>query len=244
MTASMQRDIRDLARIRQADSLTRLLERLAAQTAGLLNISHAAEAAGVEVRTANGYEKLLEALFLVQRLPAWGRTASSRTGRLPKLHMVDSGIAAHLQRVTPEHLARRSPAAMTQFGHLLETFAVNQILAQASWVDENTHAGHWRTRDGHEVDLVLAGHDGRLICFEVKAGTRIRPEDLRGLCALRSLVGADFAAGIVLHTGRYTYETDDGRYCAPIDRLWATNAHSAPRPSAARDAGRQHLRTG
>jgi len=223
VTASLQRDILDLARIRQADSLTRLLERLAAQTAQLLNISHAAQAAGIEVRTANGYEKLLEALFLVHRLPAWGRTASSRAGRLPKLHVIDSGIAAYLQRVTPEQLARQSPAAMTQFGHLLETFVVNEILAQSSWTEDDPSAGHWRTRDGQEVDLVLESRDGRLTCFEVKAGTRIRAEDLRGLRALRSLVGEDFAAGIVLYTGRYTYQTDDGLYCAPIDRLWTTD---------------------
>lgn len=228
VTASLQRDVLDLARIRQVDGLTRLLERLAGQTAQLLNISNAAVASGIEVRTANGYAKLLEALFLVQRLPAWGRTANSRAGRLPKLHMVDSGIAAYLQRVTPEHLARRTASALTQFGHLLETFVVNEILAQSSWADGVAHSGHWRTRDGQEVDLVLEGHDGRITCFEIKAGTQIRPEDLKGLRALRALVGDDFAAGVLFYTGRYTYRTEDGFYIVAIDRLWTTGRSSSP----------------
>ncbi len=31
-------------------------------------------------------------------------------------------------RLTPARLARREPAALTELGHLLETFVVNEIL--------------------------------------------------------------------------------------------------------------------
>lgn len=220
VASSLQRDIRELAMIRQADGLSRLLAQLAAQTGQVLNISNAASTAGVEVRTANTWEKLLEALFLVHRLPAWGRTASSRVGRLPKIHIADSGVAAHLQRLAPERLGRRTAAAMTEFGHLLETFVVNEILTQASWLDDVAGAGHWRTRGREEVDLVIEGYDGRIVAFEIKAGSRVRPEDLTGLRALKALAGDDFVAGVVLNTGQYAYSIEDGLYAVPIDRLW------------------------
>jgi uncharacterized protein len=70
----------------------------------VLNIAAAGEAAGLNKRTADNYAKLLEALFLVQRLPAWGTALRARAAALPKLHVVDSGLAARLLRLTPERL--------------------------------------------------------------------------------------------------------------------------------------------
>lgn len=89
----------------------------------------AGAAAGLKKRTADNYVKLLEALFLVYRLPAWGKTLRARAAALPKLHVVDSGLAARLLRLTTSKLARRDATALQQFGHLLETFAVGSVIA-------------------------------------------------------------------------------------------------------------------
>ncbi len=73
---------------------------------------------------------------------------------------------------------RRRPAALTDYGHLLETFAVGEILKQASWSDAPVTTGHFRTEAGDEVDRVLERDDGFVIVFEIKAGTRIGSDDL------------------------------------------------------------------
>lgn len=70
---SIERDALELSRVRQRQSLADLLTRLASQTGQLLNISKAAEAVGVERKTAEAHLRLLEDLFLVVRLPGWGR---------------------------------------------------------------------------------------------------------------------------------------------------------------------------
>jgi hypothetical protein len=58
------------------------------------------------------------------------------------------GVAARLLRLTPQKLLARTPAAPTEFGHLLETFVVAELLKQTSWTDGIGGLGHWRTRDG------------------------------------------------------------------------------------------------
>lgn len=222
VTSALQRDIRDLARIRQAAVLPRLLQRLAGQTAQLLNISRAAQAAGVEARTADNYVRLLEALFLVRRLPAWGRMLRAKAGAAPKVYVADSGIAAQLLRLSPAKLARRDPASQVEFGHLLESFVVGEVLKQASWNDEVAAIGHWRTRDGQEVDLVVERFDGSIVCFEIKAGSNVNRSDRSGLVALRNLVGEQFSAGYVLYTGEHGVRLEDRIYAAPVDQLWRT----------------------
>lgn len=217
---SLARDVTELSKIRQGALLPTLLRRLAGQTGQVLNMAAAGRAVGLEPRTAEAYTKLLEDLFLIRRLDAWGRTLRARAAASPKIHVLDSGLAARLMGVTPRRIARPDPAALAEFGHLLETFAVGELLKQASWSSEIAGVGHWRTHDGHEVDLVIEHSDGPVTAFEVKAGTRIGRHDTSGLRALRSALGDVFSAGFVLHTGGLAFHLEDRIIAAPIDTLW------------------------
>lgn len=217
----LDRDVVELSRIRQREQLPRLLARLAAQTAQVLNIAKAAESTGMEPTTAENYTNLLEAVFLLSRLPAWGTTLRARATAKPKIHIIDTGIAARLLRLTPTRMATLEPAALTEFGHLLETFVVLELLKQASWLDGIVGHGHWRTHDGDEVDLVFERDDGAILAFEVKAGTRVPGDALRPLRKLRDATGPRFLAGIALCTGERTYTFDDRIHVMPVDRLWA-----------------------
>jgi predicted AAA+ superfamily ATPase len=217
---SVQRDALELGQVRQRQSLTDLLVRLASQTGQLLNITKAAEAIGVDRRTAEAHLRLLEDLFLVVRLPAWGKTLRSRVSVRPKVHLVDSGLAARLMRLTPAKLATIDPTALTEFGNLLETFVVGELRKQASWLDEQITLGHWRTSDGAEVDLVAEFDDGQVVAFEIKANERATGHAFDGLQQLRQALGARFRAGVVLTTGRHTFTHSDRIHVMPIDRLW------------------------
>ena len=220
LAQALSGDVPELVGIRRLDALARLLERLAAQTGQLLNVSAAASAIGLEARTADSYTQLLTDLFLVRRLPAWGRTLRARVAKKPKLHVVDSGLAAHMLRLSPAKLAQLDPAAATEFGHLLETFVVGELLKQASWHDDVREVAHWRTQDDHEIDMLIETYDGSVIGFEVKARSQTTSKDLAGLRHLRDLLGNQFRAGFVLTTGQHSGRLDDRIYTCPIDRLW------------------------
>ena len=219
---TLERDVRELSKVRQARALPILLERLAGQTAQVLNTTAAATATGIDPHTARDYVRLLESVFLIQLLPAWGTTLTSRSANAPKVHVLDSGVAARLLRLTPDKLSRRDPTSLTQLGHLLETFVVAELLKEASWMDGIAGVGHWRTYDGVEVDLVVERDDGGVVAFEVKAAGRVPGEDFRGLRKLREALGDAFLAGAVLYTGERSYTFEDRLHALPIDRLWTT----------------------
>ncbi|MGH3913489.1 MAG: DUF4143 domain-containing protein [Pseudonocardiaceae bacterium] len=137
VTLVVERDVVDIRNIHQGAVLPEFLRRVAAQTGQLLNIAHAARGAGIKASLGEDYLHLLEAVFLIHRLPAWGVTLGARVNKLPKIHLVDSGLGGWLLGLTERAIARRVPVAMTEFGHLLEMFAVNELLKQGSWIDES-----------------------------------------------------------------------------------------------------------
>jgi hypothetical protein len=70
---------------------------------------------------------------MIQRLPAWGETLDKRITAHPKVHVIDSGLAGWLLGLSAAKINSRNPAALTEFGHLVETFAVGETLKQVSW---------------------------------------------------------------------------------------------------------------
>jgi uncharacterized protein len=217
----VDKDVMDISRIRQREMMPRLLGQLAARSGQVLNMSSIGGSIGLDRSTTENYVKLLEAVFLIYRLPAWGTTLSSRITKHPKAHLVDSGVMAWLLNLTPQKIGQAAPATLTDYGHLLETFATGEILKQVSWSDAPVSTGYFRTESGDEVDLILERDDGQVIAFEIKAGSRVSGEDLRGLRVLKELLGSRLEEAAVLYTGEHAYRHDGWIWILPLSQVWA-----------------------
>ena len=210
----------EIKEIRQRDVLPRILRAVAAQTGSVFQARRLANQLDLDQRLVADYVALLESVFLVQMLPAWGRTLGSRVAVAPKAHMVDSGLAAHLLLLNESRLASRDPAIMTEFGHVVESFAVQEIVRQGGWLTEPVSFGHYRTHDQTEVDLVVESYDGRVAAVEVKASAKVSEGDFRGMRSLRERIGSRFVGGVLLNLGTMSYTAEDRIHVLPLDRLW------------------------
>ena len=216
--AIAERDIREMARINEPSAITTLLSYLASITAQEHNSVNTSNKTGLHRTTVNRYLELLEAVFLIHRLPSWSRNLTARVVKHAKLHLTDTGLAAALLGVSPESLA--NPVAPAR-GPLIETFIVNELAKQATWSESAVRLHHWRVSGGAEVDVVLERDDGQVIGIESKATDTVTADDFRGLATLRDLVGPQFAQGIVLHTGRQPAVSFGDRLISlPIASLW------------------------
>lgn len=117
-------------------------------------------------------------------------------------------------------LERGDASTLTEFGHLVESFVVQEVICQTTWMGDLVTAGHWRTRDDDEVDLVLERHDGAVVAFEIKAGDHVGSKQLSGLRKLRDRLGIAFVAGVAFHTGSRGYPVEDRIHVLPVERLW------------------------
>ncbi|HSV68276.1 MAG TPA: ATP-binding protein [Mycobacteriales bacterium] len=216
--AISERDIREMARVNEPSAIASLLSYLASITAQEHNSANTSNKTGLHRGTVNRYLELLEAVFLIHRLPAWSRNMTARVVKHPKLHLTDTGLAAPLLGISPESLALPVTPAREP---LIETFIVNELAKQSTWSDTAVRLHHWRVSGGAEVDVVIERDDGQVVGVEAKAKDTVTAEDFRGLAALRDLLGPQFTRGVVLHTGRQGSITFGDRLVSlPISSLW------------------------
>ncbi len=213
-----QKDVPEIARIRQARDLKRVLRLLAANTAGELNVSSLARDLGMPRTTVDGYLPLLETVYLFFLVPAWSRNLSAKVVRHPKVHILDAGLAAHLLGVDSAGLSLPGCPAT---GRLLETFVAGELARQRTWSAVPFDLHHLRDRDGMEVDLVLARPDGRVAGVEVKAARSLGASDARSLAWMRDRLGTDFVQGVVLYTGEEVLPLGDRLTALPLSALWS-----------------------
>ncbi|MFH1842671.1 MAG: ATP-binding protein [bacterium] len=212
----IQRDMRDLARIRSLNALPRLLTLAAGQTARLLNVSDLAGPFQLSRPTIRDYMTLLERVFLLEELPPWHSNRLRRLIKTPKLHLGDTGLACALLGLDAAGLA----GDRQTFGQILETFVFQELRRQAGFHPDEIRCFHFRDRDDFEVDIVLERGGRELVGVEVKAAASVNRADFRGLRKLQEFAGKRFSAGVVVYDGEMTAGFGDGLFAVSVRRLW------------------------
>ncbi len=211
------RDAPAVAPGRDPARLRRYFESLALNTAGTVTETTILEAAGVNRKTADAYERLLTAMFLTEALPSWTSNRLQRLSARPKRYVVDPALAAALLRVDEVGVLRDGDL----LGRLLDTFVAFQLRAELPVARSRPRLYHVREEHGrHEIDLLAELGGGHVIAFEVKATASPGRDDARHLTWLRDRLQDRFAAGIVLHTGPRPLDLDDRIRAVPICALW------------------------
>jgi hypothetical protein len=216
ITSMLERDVRDLTNVHHLQDLPRLLRLIAARSSGLLNLANLARDAEMPASTLQRHWALLEAVFLVGGLPAWGGSLTARLAKAPKIYVEDSGVLCHLLGLDAERL--KNDDLMT--GAVLETFVAGELAKQASWSRVRPKLHHFRTHTQKEVDLVLEDARGRLVGIEVKKTASPSKHDLRGLLHFREAVGKRFVRGILLYTGTEPVAFGSDLHAVPVSALW------------------------
>lgn len=212
------RDAQDISGLAHLERLPVLLRLLAANTSGEMVKARLAGDSGLPETSLPPYLALLETLYLTHELPAWGANLTGRVTGRSKVSLLDTGLVARLNNVTPEAMA---PGAVGNLaGGLLESFVAGELRRQLSWAEQDARLFHFRDRDGREVDIVVESPDRRIAGIEMKAAGLVDKSDFRGLAYLRDKVGHRFTLGVVLYTGRQALPFGDRLLALPYSALW------------------------
>ncbi|CAK7256988.1 MULTISPECIES: ATP-binding protein [unclassified Shinella] len=210
----VDRDVADVMKIRRTDSMRKLINQLAIRTANELNLVELAEKVQLNRQTASEYLDILERLSLVSRLPAWSSGEVGRDIRHPKLHLIDTGIAAALRGLTASDFNLGKD--QTPLGALFETYVYTELLKSLPLQRDEWRLFHWRDREGREIDIV-AENGNMLVGFEMKASSTVSSSDFKNFHAFKGGAGKkwDFL-GLVIYMGERPLVFGDRLFALPI----------------------------
>ena len=161
----IERDVRRISNISNLAAFQRFVQLCAGRTAQLLNYSSLADDCGVSQPTAKAWLGIMEASFIVFRLPPFHTNLRKRIVKMPKLHFYDSGLACWLLGIrTPEQL-RSHPLR----GAIFESWVVSEVAKHRTNGGEAGGLTFYRDRAGAEVDLVIEDPSG-ITLVEAKSG--------------------------------------------------------------------------
>jgi predicted AAA+ superfamily ATPase len=209
----VERDVRQLSQITNLASFRTLAQLAALRTGQVLVISTLARDAKLNAVTAGRYLDLLEASFLIRRLPPFLKNRSSRLVKSPKLHFSDSGLAAHMAGITAFESGRDDMLR----GALFETYVAQNLAGLLEAHLPDAWMGYWHEQGRHEVDFVI--ETGRKVfAVEVKAATRWRESDLSGLKAFMERTPACVSA-ILAYNGKEAVKLSERLFAIPLGQL-------------------------
>lgn len=191
----IERDLRQLAAIRDLLLFEKFMRVLAGRIGQVINISSLSGDVGVSRATLNEWLSVLEASYIIFRLPPWFENANKRAIKTPKFYFTEPGLAVWLLEIETPQQVSRDPL----MGNLFENMVVVEALKARLNSGRMPNLHYYRDTKGNEVDLILREHR-QLKPVEIKAAMTFSSDMTTGIKHFRKHF-SDTLPGAVVYAG-------------------------------------------
>jgi uncharacterized protein len=192
----VERDVRQLINLKDASKFEKLVRLCAGRIGQLINQVGLANEVGVSSTTINDWLSVLEASFVLFRLPPYHQNIGKRLVKTPKLYFVDTGLAAWLLGIETTAQMRRDPLR----GNLFENMVVLDSLKNYYNQGRDPALYFYRDSHGNEVDLIEMQANG-MIATEIKSAQTWDASFSKGLDYCSKVMGKQLQEGRILYGG-------------------------------------------
>lgn len=187
----VQRDVRQVMNVGDLLTFSTFLKLCAGRTAQEVNLSSLGSDAGVSHNTAKAWLSILEASYIIHRIPAWHVNIRKQIVKAPKLHFLDTGLACYLLQIREPSQLRLHPLR----GAVFESWVVSELYKSLVHQGEQPNLHHYRESRGLEMDVLVQRGDC-LHAVEVKSAATVASDFFRGFAQIAERIKA---ADLSLH---------------------------------------------
>ena len=170
-TTYVERDIRDLLKIKnimQFDSFVRIT---AARVGTEFNASQIAKEVGVSSPTISEWLSLLHASYITFPLRPYHTNISKQLTKMPKIYFYDTGLLCYLLGIETEDQYLGSHLK----GNIFENMAVTELIKSQYNSGQTPRISFYRERNGKEIDVMMETKEG-INMYEIKAASTYKTE--------------------------------------------------------------------
>ena len=191
-TTYVERDVRDLMRLKNIIKCDTFVRLLAARTGSEFNASQIAKEAGVSAPTISEWLSILETSYIIFRLQPYNANISKQLTKMPKVYFYDTGFLCYLLGIESEAQYESS----TVRGAIFENMAVSELMKGQFNQGRILDISFYRERSGKEVDAMVR-EGGKIRLYEVKAGSTFKPEYMTNMNHVASLLPGEVTKSII-----------------------------------------------
>jgi uncharacterized protein len=191
----VERDVRQLIHLKDVTLFEKLLRLLAGRVGQLVDYSSLANDVGVDAKTVRNWMSILEASFLLFRLPPYFKNFGKRAIKAPKIYFTDVGLLCFLLNIRKPEQVTRDPLV----GGIFENLVVIECLKARYNRGEMSDLYFFRDSNGNEVDLVWQ-EGSALAVAEIKSASTFSMSLLKGVRRFRSLA-SESTKGFLVFNG-------------------------------------------
>ena len=199
----VERDVRQLIQLKDASAFEKMMKLMAGRAGQLLDYSSLANDVGVDAKTIKHWLSILEASFVLFKLPPYFQNFGKRAIKSPKYYFTDVGLLAYLLGIRNPDQVTRDPLV----GALFENLVVLEVLKTRTNRGELPDLYFFRDSNGNEVDLLIpVGR--RLHVAEIKSAATFSPDLLKGLRRMQAASNT-VARALLIYNGEARRLGDD-----------------------------------
>lgn len=172
----VERDVRQLINLKNLSLFEKFLKLIAGRVGQIFDASSIANEVGVDSKTISHWISILEASFILFKLPAYFENFGKRVIKSPKYYFMDVGLLTFMLGIEKNEQISRDPLV----GNIFENLVVLECFKERYNQGKLANLYYFRDSNGNEVDLVF--QNGReLVAIEIKSAATYSKSQLKGL---------------------------------------------------------------
>lgn len=191
----VERDLRSLLLVKDLSKFETFMRLLAGRVGQVFVASSLANEIGVSYKTVQEWVSILEASYIVLRLPPFHENYGKRLIKAPKLYFVEPGLACYLLGIETSAQLERDPL----FGNLFENMVVLEAFKSRLHRGKDPSLYFFRDNNGMEVDLILDRRPAP-VPIEIKASMTFHSDFLKNARRFLELSGSS-SYGYLVYSG-------------------------------------------
>ncbi len=208
----VERDVRQLIQLKDFIKFEKFIRLCAGRVGQLLNHASLANEVGVTSATISDWLSVLEASFIIYRLPPYFENFGKRLIKSSKLYFIDTGLAAWLLGIDEPKQLKRDPLR----GALFENLILIESLKHLQNQGQDARLFFFRDSIGNEVDIVFQ-QARQLLPIEIKSSKTWHSSFLKGIKYFTKLTGERSSKGIVIYAGFDKRNNQDYKLLSYLD---------------------------
>ena len=191
----VERDVRMLINLQHQHEFEVFVRLLAGRVGQLLNLNSLSDDIGVSAKTLKEWLNILEASYIVFRLPPYFENFGKRLVKTPKIYFTEPGLASWLIGIKSADMVKRDPL----IGNLFENMVIVEALKARLNSGNTPDIYFFRDQRGFEIDMLIAA-ERKLYPYEIKSA-RTWSSDFAGNLKSFAERDAKIEKGTVIYAG-------------------------------------------